>query len=390
MASNPLSLVYNLRHISRRRTQSLFTIVGIALVVFVFVATLMLEEGLRFTLASTGSLENAIVLRVGAENEIQSGVNREAASVIEMDPSVATDADGNRLLTKDVVVLISMKKRVDGQPSNVNVRGVLPAARMLRDGITIIEGRLPTPGTREVMLGRAIHTRFLNTDIGSQIRMVGTEWTVTGIFDPGMSAFGSEIWGDVDILLPAFRRDRFSSVTYRLNGSEPFDVIKERLESDKRLSVTVIREQEFYARQSRVLGLFIRYVGIFVSVVFSLGAMIGAMITMYSAVANRTREIGILRALGFARNVVFRAFLRECVVLSLIGGVGGLVLASLLVFAHISTTNFQTFSELGFGFRITPRIAISGMIFALIMGTLGGALPALRGARLRILTALKD
>lgn len=383
-----LSLVYNLRHLQARRTTSLLTIGGIALVLFVYVSSLMLAEGLRTTLSSTGSEHNAIVIRSGAQNEIQSGIPRDHAGIITSQPEIARDG-AQPLMTNDLLVLLSLKKRTLDGSSNVNIRGVSKRALNVRDGIKLISGRLPRAGTQEVVVGSAINKKFAATDIGDSLRLAGTNWPVVGIFDAGNSGFSSEIWGDVDILMPAFKRDRFSSVTLRLANDESFQALKERLEADPRLSVEVKHEQQFYADQSRAMSLFIQYIGTFVTVIFSLAAIIGSMITMYSAVANRRREVGVLRAVGFTRLDILRAFFGEAVLLSLLGGCVGIVFACCMRFVTVSTTNFRTFSELSFGFTITPEIVVKGLIFSLGMGVIGALLPAWQASRVKIVTALR-
>lgn len=386
---NPLSFTYNVRHLLKRRTQTVMSILGVALVVFVFVATLMLAKGLRSTLSQTGSADNAIILRLGAQNEIQSGVTREHAAIVLADPAVAKDERGQPLASSDVLVLVSLRKRSDGLPSNVNVRGVSPGGERVRPAVSLVEGRLPNPGTREIMVGRAIAQKFGGTEVGQSIRLVGVDWPIVGIFDAGNSGFSSEIWGDADTMMPAFHRDRFSSLTARLVSEGSLLELQSRLENDRRLSVSVKGERQFYESQSETLALFIKILGGFISVVFSLGAVIGAMITMYGAVANRVREIGILRALGFSRIVIFRAFTKECVLLGLAGGIVGVTVASGLSFLTVTTTNFQTFSEVAFRFRMTPSIGVAGVLFSAVMGFLGGALPAFRAARMSILDALR-
>ncbi|MFN8389624.1 MAG: ABC transporter permease [Bdellovibrionota bacterium] len=387
--SNPLSLSYSVRHLRVRKLQAAMTVFGIALVVFVFSATLMLAEGLKQTLSATGSPANVIVLRTGAQNEIQSGISREHAAIVLTDPAVDHGPSSSTAATSDVVVLVSLRKRSDGQTSNVNIRGVTGGALEVHPAVHIVEGRLPSPGTREVMIGTAIHKKFLGTDVGQTLRLVGSDWLITGIFDAGNTAFSSEVWGDADVMMPAFRRDRFSSVTFRMSQGTDFEALRDKLQNDRRLSVTVQREAEFYESQSRSLSLFIQILGGFISVVFSLGAIVGAMITMYSSVANRTREIGVLRALGFSRGLIFRAFTKECVLISLLGGAIGIVVASLLQWFTLATTNFATFSEVAFGFNLTPRIILSAFVFAAVMGFVGGALPALRAARIGIVQALR-
>ena len=230
---------------------------------------------------------------------------------------------------------------------------------------------------------------MLFRSLGQELHLVGTKWRVVGIFDAGNTAFNSEIWGDVNILLSSFRREQFSSVTFRMQPGADFEGLKLRLEKDPRLAVSIQRERDYYEAQSQDLAMFIRYLGIFVSIVFSMGAVIGAMITMYSAVANRIREIGILRALGFSQMVVFWAFVKECLVIGFVGGVCGLVLASSLSFITFATTNFATFADLAFGFKLTPAISLWSLVFALLMSLAGGALPAFRAARLPIIDTLR-
>ena len=384
-----LEFAYNARHLAAKRVSTLLTVGGISLVVFVFVATLMLATGLEKTLGGTGSNRNVIVIRTGAQNEIQSGINREHANIIVAEPEVA-QYQHKPLATFDTVVVVSLKKRDDGQPSNVNIRGTSSVAGVVREGVRVIAGRAPAVGAREVMVGAAINKKFAGTDIGQSVRLVGADWPIVGIFDAGNSAFSSEIWGDVDVLMPSFRRDRFSSVTFRLADGTDFENLKKRLENDPRLSVTVKREQEFYAAQSALLAKFITYMGGFISVIFSFGAIIGAMITMYSAVASRTREIAILRILGFGRSSIFFAFLKESALIGVLGGIIGIFVAALLTNYTITTINYSTFAEIAFGFALTPRIAFWGLCFSIVMGVFGGALPAWRASRMTILIGLRN
>ena len=384
-----LTVAYNIRHLVNRPGTTLLTALGLALVIVVFVATLMLAAGLEETLRVTGSPYNAMVIRNGAQNEIQSGISRESAAILLADPGVAHDSDGRALATADLVVLLSMKKRSTGEPANVNVRGTSAAALGVREEVTIIEGRAAARGSREVVVGKAVRDGFLGAGIGSRLRLAGTDWDVVGVFDAGKTSFSSEIWGDADVMMPIFRRENFSSVTFKLADPEHFDDVRARLEGDPRLPVKVARESEFYASQSWQLALFIRIVGVFVTVVFSIAAVVGCTITMYAAVAQRSREIGILRALGFARGTVLFSFLTEAALLSLAGALAGIGLASLLTFVTVSTTNFATFAELTFGFRLTWKIAAYGVVFGLIMGITGALLPAVRAARLKVVDAVR-
>lgn len=385
-----LSISYNLRHILAKKTTNSLTIAGIALVVFIFVASLMLASGLEKTLAATGSPDNAIIIRTGAQNEIQSGVPRDHAAIILAAPEVALTNDGKPFGSSDVVALINIKKRANNKPSNVTIRGVSLQNMALRDGVRLIAGRLPAIGTNEVIVGNAIHNKFIGTDIGEQLRIVGINWQVVGVFDAGQTGFSSEIWGDSNVLMSAFKRERFSSVTLRLKSAELFVALKERVENDRRLTVVVKREQDFYAEQSSALATFIRYLGSFVTIIFSLGAIVGAMITMYSAVAGREREIGTLRALGFKRTTILLGFLKESTLISMIGGSIGLVCAVGMQFVTFSTTNFRTFSDLTFGFSLNLRIVAWGLLFAILMGVIGGLLPAWKAARVKVVDALRS
>ena len=366
------------------------TLLGVALVVFVFAAALMLSEGLRQTLVSTGVDDNAIVIRRSSQAEVQSTIAREQANIVKTQPEVALNSAGKPWATCDVVVLISMPKRGSNEPTNVVVRGVSPEALELRSQqVKLIDGRMYGTGLQELIIGKSIQQRFQNCDIGGTLRMGGTDWKIVGVFDGGRTGFDSEIWGDAEVIMPAWRRPVFSSVTVRLNDPAGFDALKQRLENDPRLIVDVKREKQYYDEQSKFMSIFINVLGTVVTFIFSFGAMIGAMITMYAAVSNRTNEIGTLRALGFRRRSVLGAFLVESIFLGLFGGLLGILLSALLQFLTISTTNWNTFSELAFSFRLSPMIVAQALIFAVLMGVVGGFLPATRASRLRIVEALR-
>jgi putative ABC transport system permease protein len=384
-----IPLSYVVRNLATRKMTTVLTAGGLALVVYVFATVLMLDEGLRKTLVDTGSFDNVLVVRRAAETEVQSGVDREQAAVAESQPELAVGAGGARMVSKETVVLISLIKRATGKPSNVVIRGVGAQAFALRPQVKIVRGRTFRPGSAEIIAARSIAERFEGAGIGERLRFGGRDWTVVGLFDGGGSGFDSEIWGDGDQLMQAFRRNAYSSVIARLADPDTFDALKSRLESDPRLTLEAKRETVYYAEQSEQLSSFIRYLGITLSVIFSSGAIIGAMITMYASVASRTPEIGTLRALGFRRGAILWAFLLESLLMGAIGGVVGVALASLMQLVSFSTTNFQTFSELAFSFTLTSRIVASSMAFALLMGLLGGFLPATRAARLNIVDALR-
>jgi len=380
---------YVVRNLGVRKVTTALTASGLALVVYVFATVLMLDAGLRQTLVDTGSPDNALVIRRGAETEVQSGVERAQADVVESQPEVALGLGGERLMSKETVVLISLNKRATEKPSNVVIRGVGPQGLALRPQVRLVEGRMFRPGTSEIIAGRAIGQRFAGAGIGETLRFGMRDWTVVGHFDAGHSGFNSEIWGDADQLIQAFRRNAYSSVIFRLTDAEGLDAVKARLESDPRLTVELKRESIFYAEQSEQLSTFIRYLGVTLSIIFSSGATIGAMITMYASVANRTAEIGTLRALGFRRASILWAFLLESLLLGLLGGILGVALASLMQWVSFSTMNFQTFSELAFSFTLTGKIVVESLIFSLIMGLAGGFLPAIRAARLKIVDSLR-
>lgn len=380
---------YSLRNLWARKLTTLLTAGGMALVVFVFAAVLMLDAGLRAALVATGQPDNVIVTRRSAGTEVQSSIERSQAAIIESNPAVAIGPDGRPLASKETVVLITLPKRDTGVQTNITTRGVGPAGLAVRPQVQIVSGRMLRFGTSEIMVGRGVAERFDGAGLGQRLRFGGREWPVVGVFEAGGAAFDSEVWGDSEQLMQAFRRQAYSSVVARLRSMDAFDAFKNAVETDPRLPVDVKRERAFYEEQSKTMSTFISYLGITLSIIFSIGAMIGAMITMYAAVANRTAEIGTLRALGFSRSGILAAFLLESLMLSLVGWVIGVALASLMQLVHISTMNWQSFAELAFSFTLTADIVLSSLIFALVMGFAGGVLPALRAARLRIVDALR-
>ena len=381
---------YSVRNLLTRKLTTALTAGGMALVVFVFATVLMLEEGLRTTLVATGEFDNVVLIRRGAGGEVQSTIDRAQAALIESQPEVAFGPDGQRLVSKEVVVLISLPKRGSGMASNVVIRGVGEQAAALRPQVALVEGRMFRPGSSEIVVGSSIAERFAGTVVGDRLRFGMREWTIVGRFDGGRSGFDSEIWGDAGQMIQAFRRLTFSSVVMRLNDPGALATLTARLEDDPRLTVEAKRESVFYEEQSEVLARFIRYLGLTLSIIFSIGAVIGAMITMYASVANRTAEIGTLRALGFQRTSILAVFLLEALLLGAIGGVAGVALASTMQLITVSTVNWQSFAELAFSFDLTPRITAASMAFALVMGLVGGLLPAWRAARLKIVDALRS
>ncbi len=384
-----IPLSYSLRNLGTRRLTTIMTASGMALVVFVFSAVLMLAHGLERTMVATGAEDNALITRRSATSEVQSFISREQASIILASDEIAKAADGSGIGGAETVTIINLAKRDTGKPSNVQIRGASPSAMTLRPQIILVQGRMWQPGSSEVIVGRGIASRFQGIGLGETIRFALLDWTVVGIFDGGGSGFDSEIWVDADQLMQSFRRTLFSSVLVRVPDARAFDALKARLETDPRLTVEVKREIDYYSAQSEMFSTFIRVVGLLVTVIFSLGAVVGAMITMYAAVSNRTREIGALRALGFGRRAVWGAFVIEALALSLLGGLLGVGAASFLQLVSISSVNFATFTEIAFGFSLSAEIVIQSLGFAAAMGFVGGVLPAIRASRMKIVEALR-
>jgi len=381
---------YSFRNLWTRRLTTILTVSGMALVVFVFAAVLMLAEGLQKTLVDTGSYDNVVVIRKAAVSEVQSGVDRLQASIVETRPEIAMGSDGRPMVAKELVVLISLPKRGTDKPSNVVIRGIGESSMLLRSQVRLSQGRMPRRGSSEIIAGQSIAERFKGGGIGETLRFGMRDWTVVGIFDAGNTGFSSEIWGDADQLMQAFRRPVYSSVIFKLRNSSEFEEARLRIENDPRLTLEAMRETRYYEKQSEMMAKFLRILGMTLTIIFSLGAVIGAMITMYAAVANRTGEIGTLRALGFQRRSILASFIMESLLLGFIGGFMGLFFASFLQLYTISTMNFQTFSELAFTFSLTFEIVSEAMAFSLLMGFIGGVLPAVRASRMNIVEALRE
>ena len=384
----PFSYIW--RSLWARRLTTALTVGGVALVVFVFAGVLMLARGLEATLVETGSADNVIVLRRSATSELSSQIDRATADALEAENGVARAGDGRALLSRDVMLIINLYKKKSGALGNVSTRGVSAHALEVRHGVRIIQGRPFQFGTHEIVVGKSIASRFKGVALGAELAFAGDRWTIVGTMDAGGTGFDSEIWGDADQFMQAAGRPVYSSLTFRLAEPARFDQLKARLQADPRFqSVELKHERDYYKEQSQTLAKFIRILGLVVTTIFSFGAMIGAMITMYAAVASRTVEVGTLRAVGFRRRSVLAAFLVESIVLALVGGALGVGLAALLSFERISVVNFTSFSEIGFGFALSPGVIVSALTFAVVMGLVGGFLPAVRAARLDIVSALR-
>jgi putative ABC transport system permease protein len=385
-----IPLNYSYRNLWTRRLTTILTTTGVALVVFVFAAVLMLESGLKKTLVKNGSPENFTIVRRSATSDLLSTVSRDAARLLETFPEVASGPDGKPLISREVALIVNLKKHVTNDLGNVIVRGVSPEALVLREQVKLIQGRSWEPGKSEIIVGKSISDRFQGCKIGNRLKFGTRTWNIVGVFEAERSGFESEIWGDVEQMMEAFKRPAYSTVTLRLKNRSDVNSFQTRMKAEPRLQYLVAKsEPEWYSEQSKALASFIKVLGLVVTGIFSFGAMIGAMITMYAAVSNRTAEIGTLRALGFLRRNILISFLIEALFLSLLGGGLGIVFASFLQTLSISMLNFATFSELAFRFDLTAGTIIASMIFALIMGLLGGFLPAVRAARLEIVNSLR-
>jgi len=385
-----IPLKYTFRNFTARKLTTIITAAGVALVVFVFAAVLMMAYGIQKTLTATGSPDNVMILRKSASGEIVSIIDGETQNLIKTLPHIAVNSAGKQIVSAEPVVVINLEKEGGGL-SNILVRGVNETVTDLRQQVKLIDGRMFNFGSRELIAGESTMKNFPGAKLGSQIKIAGAMWSIVGIFSTDGSGFDSELWGDSRQLLDAFNRgNSVSTLTFELDDPANFESFKRAFESERRLLQFEPKiEQTFYEEQSEMMAAFIRILGIFITIIFSFGAIIGAAITMYSAVAGRTVEIGTLRSLGFSRRSILAAFLMESLFLSLIGGGAGLLLASTLQFFSISTLNFASFSELAFSFSLSPDIIISSLIFAAIMGITGGFLPSIRAARLNIVKALR-
>lgn len=386
-----IPLQYNLRNLRVRRTATLMTAGGIALVVAILVLTLALANGFREALVVTGRPDNVIITRAGSNSEVMSGFPRETARIIEASPEVARLPDGQPFAVSEVVVVTNLKKRSDPRASsNVTVRGADSRALLIRPDVRIAEGRMYRPGAPEVIVGRSISERFAGCGLGESVRFGTQDWIVVGIFEAGGSSFESEIWGDRETLAPNFDRgNAISSQTLRLTTRERLSAFQARLEADPRLRVDAAREDLFYAAQSEQLANVIRALGFFLVAIMAAGAVFGALNTMYAAVGARAKEIGTMLALGFTPRSILLSFLAESILLCSLGGVLGCLLALPIHGVSTGTTNWSNFSEVAFQFRITPGILLAGFLASVILGAIGGYFPARNAARRTVSEALR-
>lgn len=382
---------YNLRSLAVRKTTTIATALGIGLVVFVLAAALMLSAGIKKTLGVSGRADNAIVLRKGSTAELGSVLDVAAVNVILGAPGVKRDDKGAPLGAGEVIVVGAMEKIGASGVTNVQIRGVASNVMTFRPDVRIVAGRAPRPGSDEVLVGQRIRGRFKGTQLDEQFDLrKNRPVKVVGVFDAGGSSFESEIWVDIDTLRASYAREgAVSSVRVRLDSPAAFDGFKIAMESDKQYGYLAMRETEYFEKQSEGTSIFVGALGTLISIFFSMGAMIGAMITMYAAVANRQREIGTLRALGFSRMSILTSFLLEAIVLALFGGVLGVVGALGMGAVKFSMMNFASWSEIVFSFDPTPKIIVTSLVFAAAMGLLGGFFPAVRAARVSPVTAMR-
>lgn len=381
----------NLRSIRQRFGSSAVAVVGIAGVVLVFTGVLSIAEGVRATMKASGDPNTTLILRAGSDTEMTSGLTGDMARIIQDSPGIAHDADGP-LASPELFVVVDNPLRRDGKTANVPLRGVTPAAFKVHDRVKIIDGRRFEFGKNEIIVGRAANRQFSGLDVGSTVKWGENTWAIVGIFEDGGSVAESELWCDVRILQPAYRRgNTYQSVYAKLSSPGSFQQLKDSLTTNPQLTVSAMREPDYYASQTETLQSIIRTIGMIIAVLMGIGAVFGAVNTMYTAVASRTREIATLRALGFGSFPVVLSVLAEAGLLSLLGGaIGGAVAWAAFDGYQTATMNFQSFSQIAFAFRVTSGLLLTALLYALLMGLLGGLLPAIRAARLPVVTALRE
>src|ERR1700724_2314936 len=386
-----IPIIYNVRSVKARWTSTIVAVAGMSVTVGRFIAMLSPARGFRATLVSSGSADNALITRAGATSEMTSGVAIDAVKIIRDAPGIARGPEGP-LLTQEAVLMAPIPLISTGTDANVELRGVSPNVLAIRRNIKIMEGRMFQPGLSELIVGKNARSTYSGLTLGSTIGLGSVRWQVVGVFDAGGSAFDSEVWGDAHLLNGAYKRpDTLSqSVTVHLDSPAALQQLKDSLTADPRLNVDVSREIDYYAKQSTRMTTLITILGGFVAAIMAIGAVFGALNTMYSAVAERGREIATMRALGFGAAAVVISFSIEALLISFIGGGIGCLAVLPLNGLTTSTMNFQTFSNLAFAFQITPEFLAKGIVFALVMGLIGGLLPAVRAARLPVATALRE
>ena len=384
-----IPLKYNIRNLFVRKVTTTLTVLGIALVVAVFLCVMALGEGLTNVFTASGSDKNVLVLRQNSQSELQSGIGRDQAQLVRALAGIEKDADGKPLVSAELVVVLNLDKR-DGGSSNVTIRGVEEKGMALRPQMKLTEGRMFVPGTSEVIVAESVAKRFKGAEVGQEIRFGAYRWKVVGHFDAGGTAPDSEIWTDTEGMLNTFKRGGFSSILARTTDRAARDQLVAGVAGDARLALEGKIERAYYDEQTSTAAP-IKFLGVFVGVVMAIGACFGAMNTMYAAVSARTREIATLRALGFGASPVVVSVLAESLLLALVGGAIGALGAYFGVDGfRTSTLNWDTFSQVTFAFAVTPRLVVSGALFAILMGLIGGLFPAWRAARLPVTAALRE
>jgi putative ABC transport system permease protein len=390
-----IPIMYNVRSVLQRPASTSFTALGIGLVVAVFIGMLALANGFRTALARTGSERNVLVLRKGADSEMSSGIDRAAASIISSVPHVAVAADGHPMVSPEIFVVVPLPRLGpnnlpdSGALANVVVRGISDKAWEVRNNVRITNGRRVQSGRAEVCVGSKVTGRYAGAHAGQKMRFGGRDWDVVCEFTAGGSAFESEIWAENEQVMPVFRGQVFQSVSFRLKDPAAFEEAKRSLEANKQLSVDAHRESQFYVQQSALLGNILEILAILITSIMAVGAIFGAVNTMYAAVSGRTPEIAVLLTLGFHPRSVLASFLAESAIIAAIGGVIGCLIALPINGIVASTTNWASFSQIAFAFRVTPGLLLAGFIFAVVMGVLGGFFPARRAAKLPVVQALR-
>ena len=386
----PIPVSYNFRSAAQRWTSSVVAVLGIAGTVAVFVAMLALARGFRATIVSSGSPDNAIVQRAGADSEMTSVMNSEDVRVVEDLPQVERSASFV-LVSPEVVVIAALPLKGGDSDANVQIRGVSPRVLDLRRNVKIVEGRFLRPGLAEAVVGQGARAAYAGLELGSTVRIGAGSWTIVGVLDARGTSFNSEVWADAAILNGFYQRppNVYQTATVRLRSAEDFPSFKAALEGDPRHALQVLREPEYYAKQSQVVTDLITRVGTLIALVMALGAVFGALNTMYSAVAERSREIAVLRALGFGGGSIVLSFFLEALIIAFVGGLVGCLAVLPVNGITTGTINWQTFSHLAFAFRVTPDLLALGMLFALFMGAIGGLPPAIRAARANVAATLR-
>jgi putative ABC transport system permease protein len=386
----PVPLAYNVRSARARWASSVVAVLGIAGTVGVFVAMLALARGFKATVTSSGLPQNVIVQRSGSDTEMTSILTIDDVRVLEDAPQVAHDG-GGPLVSPEVVVIAPIPLRETGTDANVSVRGVSPRVLGVRDNVKLVEGRFLQPGLAEAVVGKGAQHAYTGLDLGATVRIGAGTWKIVGVFDGKGTAFDSEVWADANVLDGFYQRPMnvFQSATVRLKSKEDFDAFAATLKGDPRLNVQAQREPEYYEKQSQVVTALITVLGSLIAVVMGLGAVFGALNTMYSAVSERSREIAVLRAIGFGGAAIVLSFFVESLIIAFVGGLVGCLAVLPVNGITTGTMNWQTFSHLAFAFRITPDLLAFGMLFALVMGALGGLPPAIRAARANVAHTLR-